>query len=151
MAIEAGRFNFNGDKEVEWADVRLWINGVEVARMTGFEYGVDTDKEHLHTTGDDPISIQSGNRMPSGSITILKSAMDTLNTAAQVAGGRDITDIACDIFFTYKPKGTRPPVSDGCKGCEFKSWRKAMSQNKKSMECTLPFLFLGMATDKNGL
>ena len=140
MAV--GNFNFNGVKEVEWADVRLFIDGVQVTKILGFSYGIDTEKEHLHMEGDDPASIQSGNRKPTGSMTLAAGALDVINAAAVVAGGRDVTDLEMDVAFTYKPKGTRPPVADVCKGVQVSSFSKAMNQNAKNMPVTMPFLFL---------
>lgn len=137
-----GQFNFDGVKEVEWADVRFIFGGSILARATGFEYGVETEKEHVFGAGDQAYGIQSGNRTPKGSITMTMTHLNVINAAAVVAGGRDIGDIEADIVFDYKPQGTRPPVADACRSCQFKGWKKAMKQNDKKDEVTLEFLYL---------
>jgi len=139
-------FNFNGVKEYQWADVTFLVGGVAITKVSAFEYGIDTEKSHLHLAGDDPASIQSGNRTPSGFFEITGRALDAMNKAAIVAGGRDINDLEWDAAFTYKPKGTDPVVSDVCLGIQTSSYKKSMSQNDKSMKVRLPFLFMKLAS-----
>ena len=141
-----GKFNFNGVKEYEWADVSLLFGGSPLVKFTGFEYGSDTEKEHLYAGGNKPIGIQSGNKKPAGSVTLLGTALDIVNAAAVAAGGEDITDIEFDVAFTYKPVGTRPVVSDVVKGCQVSGYKKGMQQGAKKMEVTLPFLCMDIAT-----
>ena len=100
--------SFFDSKECEWADMTLSVSGAPVTKVRGVKYGVKTEKKHLFAAGDDPVSIQSGNREPSGTIKVLKSAIDAINAAAVTAGGRDITDLVFDVVIFYKPKGPGP-------------------------------------------
>jgi len=134
--------NFVDGKEVEWADIRLYIAGVETLKFTAINFGTETENEHLHAGGDDPISIQSGNRKPTGSLTLLKGDYDIMDAAAVAAGGRDVNDLEFDVLAYYKPKGIRPPVRELLQGCRISNHKNGMTQGAKKMEVELPFLFL---------
>ena len=140
-----GLINFFDSKECEWADVTVSVAGSTVTKVTGIKYGVKAEKEHLYGAGDEPISIQSGNRAPTGTLTLLKGAFDAIHAAALAAGGRDVTDLQFDIVVFYKPRGTRPPQTDVLQNCEVSDFEKGMMQNDKSMPINLPFLFLRLA------
>ena len=137
-----GAIAFFDTKECEWADVSVSIAGAKVAKLTNVSYETGKDKEHLYGAGDEPISIQSGNRTYKGSIELFKSAVDAMNAAALAAGGKDAHDLAFDIIVTYRRQGVRALQTDVLVGCEVSSIPKAISQGDKSMKVKLDFLFL---------
>lgn len=133
--------NFLAGKEVEWADQKFLYEGTPCAAIQGCKFGVKTDKAHLFAEGDENIGIQSGNRQPTGSVKLLKSAVDALNIAAKSAGGRDLTDLVGNIVFTYKQQGVRALQTLTLIGVEFSQYEYGMEQNAKSMAIDLPFLY----------
>lgn len=135
--------SFFSSKEVEWADLQVYVAGARVgSKLRGLEYGTKTEMEHLYGEGDEAISIQSGNKSRSGTLTILKGALDAMDRAAVLAGGTDVTDLEFDIVAFYKPAGNRPPQTDTLVGCRITEFNKKLMQNDKKMEIPLPFLFL---------
>jgi len=136
--------NFFNSKECEWADIVVQIGGANCGKLMAIKYGIKAAKEHLFAAGDEPISIQSGNREPTGSITLLKGAFDNVNAAAVAATGRDLTDLQFDIIVTYKAKGTRALQTDSLIGCEISDFNLAWGQGDKSAKLELPFLFLNL-------
>jgi hypothetical protein len=138
--------SFFDSKECEWADMTLSVSGSPLTKIKGVKYGVKTEKKHLFAAGDDPVSIQSGNRQPTGTLRVLKSAIDAMNSAAVTAGGRDITDLVFDVVVYYKPRGTRPPQTDVLVNCEVSGYEKGWEQGATEMEVELPFLFLSMTS-----
>ncbi len=138
--------NFFDSKECEWADMTISVSGAQLTKIRGLKYGVKTEKKHLYAGGDDPVSIQSGNRRPAGTLHVLKSAIDAMNAAAVTAGGRDITDLVFDVVVYYKAKGVRPPQTDVLVGCEVSNYDKGWEQGATEMEVELPFLFLNMTS-----
>jgi hypothetical protein len=140
----AGRtLSFIDGKEVEWADVTILVDGIDATlKSLGISYGVKVDKEHLFAGGDEPVGIQSGNRTPSGVLTVLKENYDILDEAAIAAGGRDITDLVLQLAVFYKPKGNRPPRTEILEGAEFSEFNSKIAQGDKKMPVELPFLFL---------
>src|ERR1700744_4271064 len=98
---------FFDSKDCEWDDMSVLFAGATLTRIRGVKYKAAKDKQLLHGAGDEPISIQSGNRTYEGQIKVLKGAIDDMNRAAQTAGGEDILDLQFDIVITYQAKGTR--------------------------------------------
>lgn len=133
---------FFDTKECEWSDVKVQIAGANVTKLRGISYKATKDKELLYSTGDSPVSVQSGNRAYEGQIKLLKGALDDLNRAAIAAGGEDVLDLAFDIVITYRQKGSRAMQIDTLIGVQVKEFEKAMEQGAKFMDVTLPIVFL---------
>ena len=139
--------SFFDSKDCEWADMTVMFAGAALTKIRGLRYKAAKDKQLLHAAGDEPISIQSGNRTYEGHIKVLKGAIDDMNLAAKAAGGDDILDMNFDIVITYKPKGTRPLQTDLLVGVEVKDFEKGWEQGAKNMDVTLPIIFLKLITE----
>jgi len=139
--------NFFDSKDCEWADMTVMFAGSPLTKIRGIKYKAAKDKQLLHAAGDEPISIQSGNRTYEGNIKVLKGAIDDMNRAAQAAGGNDILDMQFDIVVTYRPKGARPLQTDILAGVEVKDFEKGWEQGAKNMDITLPIVFLKLITE----
>lgn len=129
-------------KECEWSDLEVFINGVRITKVQSAKYKSAKEKEPLYAAGSDPISIQSGNRVYTGSLRLLKEAVDSLNTAARAAGGKDLLDIECVVVVNYKAKGARVVQTDTLNGVQFTEYEKGMEQNAKSMPIEMPIVYL---------
>ena len=138
---------FFDSKDCEWADMTVMFAGASLTKIRGIKYKALKEKQLLHAAGDEPISIQSGNRTYEGQIKVLKGAIDDMNRAAQSAGGDDILDMQFDIVITYKPKGTRPLQTDVLVGVEVKDFEKGWEQGAKNMDISLPIVFLKLVTE----
>lgn len=137
---------FFDSKDCEWADMTVMIAGATLTKIRGLKYKATKEKQLLHAAGDEPISIQGGNRVYDGQIKVLKGALDDMNRAARAAGGDDILDLQFDIVITYKPKGTRALQTDTLIGVEVKDFEKGWEQGAKSMDVTLPIVFMKLIT-----
>lgn len=137
---------FFDSKDCEWADMTVMIAGATLTKIRGVKYKATKEKQLLHAAGDEPISIQGGNRVYDGQIKVLKGALDDMNRAAIAAGGDDILDLQFDIVITYKPKGTRALQTDTLIGVEVKDFEKGWEQGAKSMDVTLPIVFMKLIT-----
>jgi hypothetical protein len=135
---------FFDSKDCEWADMTIMFGGAPLTKIRGLKYKTSKEKQLLHAAGDQPISIQSGNRTNDGEIKVLKGAIDDMNRAAAAAGGQDILDIQFDIIITYKPQGTRLLQTDTLKGVEITAFEKGWEQGAKNMDVTLPIVFLNL-------
>jgi hypothetical protein len=138
---------FFDSKDCEWADMTVMFAGSPLTKIRGVKYKASKEKQLLHAAGDEPISIQSGNRTYEGQIKVLKGAIDDMNRAAIAAGGDDILDMQFDIVITYKPKGTRPLQTDTLVSVEVKDFEKGWDQGAKNMDVTLPILFMKLITE----
>lgn len=133
---------FFDTKECEWADSTVIMAGSPVTKIRGFNVTPKQSKEHLHAAGDEPISIQRGNRTYEGSLKLLKGALDDINTAAIAAGGSDALDISVDLVVMYRARGARALQRMTVIGVEFTELPRGWDQGAKMMEITLPFLAL---------
>lgn len=120
--------------------------GKIIAEVTELTYDVETEKEHIYGAGSDPYAIQSGNKKPTGQLSLLQSGYDALQEAAKLANPgnpyADVTDIAFDIVVTYS--NDIKHTTDILKSVEITKLGKGMKQGDKRMEVNLPFLFLGL-------
>ena len=138
--------DFFDSKECEWVDMEIWFSGARLTKIRGLKYKAAKDKELLYAEGDEPISIQSGNRSYDGEIKVLKGAIDDMNRASISAGGRDILDLEFDIVVNYKPRLNRALQSDTLIAVQIKEFEKGWDQGAKDMEVTLPILFMRLKT-----
>ncbi len=130
-------------KEVQWDDLSLYISGVFCSKFQGIKFRVNNDKGEGMGQGNNPYSIQSGNKTREGSMTLSKSAYDSLFDAAIAAGGEDITDLQFDITIKYRAKGKdRGLRIVNLVGCEITQFEEGMMQGDKEMKIDLPFKFL---------
>ena len=138
--------SFFDSKDCEWADMTVMFAGAPLTKIRGIKYKAAKEKQLLHAAGDEPISIQSGNRTYEGSIKVLKGAIDDMNRAAILAGGDDILDMQFDVVITYKAKGTRALQTDTLVSVEVKDFEKGWDQGAKNMDVTLPIVFMKLIT-----
>ena len=118
------------------------VAGAPLTKIRGIRYKASKEKQLLHAAGDEPVSIQSGNRSYEGHIRVLKGARDDLHRAAQAAGGDDILDMQFDIVVAYKARGARMLQTDTLVGVEVKDFEVGWDQGAKNMDITLPIVFL---------
>lgn len=135
---------FFDSKECEWADMSVLFAGAPLVKVRGLKYKASKAKQHLHGAGDEPISIQSGNRTYEGQIKVLKGALDDMNQAAVEAGGKDVLDMQFDIVVTYKAAPGRPLQTDILTGVQIKDFEKGWEQGAKNMDITLPIIFMSL-------
>ena len=113
-----------------------------ITGLRGLEYKVSKEKEAIHGAGDEPLSIQSGNKTYEGSIDLLQSELEAISLAAKAQGYADITDIpGFTITVSYGNVG-QAVITDVLKGVEFTEETKGLKQGDKFMEVSLPIIFL---------
>lgn len=133
---------FFDTKECEWSDFTVYINGVKITKLTGLKYKKTVEKELLYAAGSDPLSIQRGNKGYTGTLTVLRGAVEDMNRATISAGGEDLTDAEFSIVGTYKAKGARGLSTVTIATAEFSEFEDGLMQNDKKGEIALPFVFL---------
>jgi len=128
-------------KEYSWAEVQVVMLGRPVTRIRGIKYGVKKEKEYLHARGENPHSIQSGNKTYEGEITLLQSELEAMQ--AQLSSTEDLTDMdAFSITVAYVPKNNAQVVVHILKAVEFTEDMREMQQGDKFQEIALPIMFL---------
>jgi hypothetical protein len=137
--------DFFSTKEVEWNDLSVYVSGVLCGKVEDFEVGVKQKTEYLHAAGQEPISIQRGNKEYPFKLTLLKGAVDNMWDAAVQAGGDDVTDIVFDITGSFRAYGARTLSRYSATGCVISESMFKLAQNDTSMKVELPGLAMGLA------
>lgn len=135
-------------KECAWAQVSVTVLGRKVVGLRGFEFKKTVEKEHLYAAGDMPIDIQSGNKKYEGNLKLLKFEVDMLNDAAVAAGYADILDVphsSVTITCDYKNERTGKLRTITASEVAFSELGRAMEQNAKMTEITLPFIAMNIS------
>lgn len=126
-------------KEYEWSDLIVVMAGRPVTKIRALSYTKKQEKEALFAKGNKPHSIQRGNKTYEGSVTLLQSELEALETAA----GGDALDASFDIVAAYgNPLKGDVIQTDLIKGFEFTEIPKGMSQGDKFAEHELPGIAL---------
>ena len=127
--------------EYAWADVQLMMLGKLVTKVRGVKFTIAQEKEYLHARGENPHSIQRGNKTPEGELVLLQSEVEAIQT--QLQPHEDLTDVAdFDVVVAFVQKGTVKVNTYILKGCQFTEDPRELKQNDKFMELTLPIMFL---------
>lgn len=132
-------------KEFEYADIKVAMLGVEVSGLRGLKYKTSQEKEVVYGAGNEPLSIQRGNKKYDGTLRLLKSDYDTLDRAAIAAGYQGITDVPSGLITitcVYAKPNSVDFTTDILKYLEFTEAEDGMNQNDKFSEISLPFIFL---------
>jgi len=127
-------------KEFAWHNIEIAILGRPVTGARGVKYSVKQEKEALHARGQNPFSIQSGNKTFEGELMLLQSSLEAI--ARQLEPGQDLTDLEMNITIAYIPKDGIQVVTHILHGVEFMEDNRGMNQNDKFADITLPFIFL---------
>ena len=131
--------NFFDTKDFEWKDITVTIGGAKVNKLRNIKFKTAQEKDYLHGAGDDPLSIQSGNRTYPGTIEITAIALRDLNAAAIAAGGRDALDLKFDVVVSYRAAVNRPLLLRTLIGVELEEFEEGMAQGEKFSTISLPF------------
>ncbi|MCL2290829.1 MAG: hypothetical protein FWC34_09055 [Bacteroidetes bacterium] len=127
-------------RQYEWNDLSFVLGGRNLTAFTGVKYAEKQEKELLYGKGNEPLSIQKGNKGYEGEITLLQSELETLRA---VAKNRSILNLQLDAVVCYgNPSEGDVMITDFLQGIQFTESPKEMKQGDKNMEITLPFIFL---------
>ena len=124
-------------REYQWSDVTITVGGRLIQGARAVSYKAKREKEALYGKGDEPVSIQHGNKSYEGSLTVTTSEYNALVEA----GGGSILDLQCDITVSF---GNPPDQmrTDKLLGVEFTEEPDDWKQGDKFEEHALPFIFL---------
>ena len=128
-------------KECEWSDLEVYVNGVKITKITGLKFKKTKEKELLYAGDSEPIGIQSGNKGYSGTLTVLRGALEDMNAASRAAGVDDILDAEWSLVCKFKAKGNRLMNTHSIPVAEFSEFEDGLMQNDKKGEIALPFIF----------
>jgi hypothetical protein len=128
-------------RQYEWADLTLILGGSDITGFRGLAYKEAIEREPVYAKGRRPHGIQSGNIAYTGEIKMLQSEYEAL----VAAGGGTILSLSLDALASYgNPSLGDAMTTDRVEGIQFNEAPKALNQNDKFQEITLPFVALGI-------
>lgn len=126
-------------REYQWSDLSITVGGRIVSGARAISYKAKREKEAIYGKGDEPVSIQHGNKSYEGSLTVTTSEYNALVQA----GGGSILDLQCDITVSYGNSAQGDIMrTDKLIGVEFTEEPDDWKQGDKFQEHALPFIFL---------
>ena len=132
-------------RQYEYADCTLELGGRTITGFRGVKYNTKQEKELVYGKGNEPLSIQKGNKAYEGQIVILQSELETLRKAA----GGSVVDLRLDAVVAFgNPSNGDTLITDKIRGLEFTEDPKEFKQGDKFMEITLPFIALRIEHQK---
>lgn len=132
-------------REFEFADTKVFLLGRELSGLRGLTYKRSIEKEPVYGAGRKAKAIQRGNEKIEGTLMLLKSDYDALNTAAVAAGYQSIIDVpgtVINITCVYQKPDNPKPNTVKILNVEFTEAEDGMQQNDKFKQVDLPFLAL---------
>jgi hypothetical protein len=133
--------------ECAWASFEIKLLGRTIKGLRGFSFKKTVEKEHLYGAGDEPLDIMGGNKKYEGSIKVLGFELDALNSAANLAGYGDITEVPHEVVVvtcTYKKRAKDPIKTYTATGVAFTETGIELEQNAKHREVSLPFIAMNI-------
>lgn len=130
--------SFNS-RQYEWNDVTLVLGGRDLTGIRAIKYTEKMEREAIYAKGRNPHSIQSGNVMYEGEISVLQSEYEAL----VLAGNGSIMGLSLDAIIAYgNPIDLNSVITDKVLGIRFTEASKEFKQGDKFMEMKLPFIAL---------
>lgn len=127
------------NREYEYADMQLLLNGTDIAGIRGIKYGESIERDVLYAKGRHGHSIQSGNVKVEGEITVTQTELESLIAA----GGGSLLNLKGLVAIVSYGDGTSiSQVNDRIEGIAFTKSEKELKQGDKQMEVKLPFIAL---------
>lgn len=123
--------------EYAWRDQSTVVAGREVGTIQAIEYTTQRAQEYVYGAGDQPHSIQPGNKGYPVRITLLQSDIEALNQSAQALGAQDLTDIKFDVINSYAKSVTDARVTDMILGIAVEELPKGWNQGDPKMSIQL--------------
>ena len=126
-----------------WANIALAINGVVINGITSINYSENHESESLYGIGNMPIARGVGNHSYEASITLHRSEVVALQTAASLQGiaGNDITSLLpFTITVSYNGDQGQVPITDVLLNAQFLSNNIGTSQGDTSIEVEIPLI-----------
>ena len=129
-------------RQYEWADISLILGCRDVTGIRGIKYKEKQEKELMYGKGNQPLSIQKGNKSYEGEITVTQSELETLKLLARQQTLRSsILGLNLNAVVCYgNPLKGDAMITDRLYGIQFTEEEKSMSQGDNNMEITLPFI-----------
>ena len=124
-------------QEYAWEDIEVVVAGRLVVGIQAISYTSRKVHENVYGRGAKPVAITRGKEEFEGSITLLQSEVEALQSALEK--GKNLTNIApFNVSVAYTPNGEGDLVVDTLIGCRFNEIAKSHGTEEMNMIVELP-------------
>ncbi len=121
--------------EPSWASLKVGIAGVVVTGVTAIDYEDDQVIENIYGAGQQPVARGYGNITCKGSISLLRSEIESIRTASPTGRLQDIAPF--DIVCSYVPVTGGLIITHKLRNCQFKKDSTSLKQGDTKNETML--------------
>lgn len=130
-------------EEFAWKDIQVVLGGRPIPELTMLEYDESQNKELIHASGYEPVTIGRGQKLYSFKLGMLFSGHRSL---VQSAGGGKILGLKnLDIIVNYSIDIGGQIITDVLKGAEFTTNPFKSNRGETHIEYELEGIFLSLA------
>ncbi len=131
--------------QYSYANLQIFLNGVVINGITSISYSEEHDAQNLYGIGNTPIGRGTGLHTYSASLSLYKSELLALQSAAGLALGGDITSLPeFTIVVTYGNQQGQVPTTDILENCQFLSNSVDSSSGDASIVSDIPLILSGI-------
>ncbi len=124
--------------EYGWASITVNIAGVPEVGIVAIEYTDKQAMENIYGAGQNPIARGYGRIEPSASITLLRSAIESIRSASTTGRLQDIAPF--DIVVAFANQGNPKVIKHVIKNCQFTEDSFSGKSDDLKFETTLPLI-----------
>jgi hypothetical protein len=124
--------------EYGWASITFMIAGVPEFAITAIEFSDKQSVENVYGAGQYPVGRGYGRIEATASITLLKSAVETVRSGSITGRLQDIAPF--DIIVCYINQGNAKIIKHVIKNCQFTEEAFSGKEGDISLPTTLPLL-----------
>ncbi len=124
--------------EYSWSSITVNIAGLPETGIVAIEFGDKQDMENIYGAGQNPIARGYGRITPSASITLLKSAVESIRAASTTGRLQDIAPF--DIVVICANQGNPKAIKHVIKNCQFTEDTFSGKSDDLKFEIVLPLI-----------
>ena len=131
-------------REYEWADLTLLFGGNDIVEIRAVKIKEKIEREPLYAKGRQPFSIQSGNTIYEGEVTLTLGGYQRMVKM----GKGSVLNLAGEGVFAFgNPSTGDALMTKRAEGIRFTDAEVSLKQGDKFGEVTLPFVCLNVNQD----
>lgn len=124
--------------EPAWANLTINIAGIPETGITAIDYGSTMEKENVYGAGQNPVARGYGKIESTASITLLRSAVESIREASHTGKLQDIAPF--DIIVQFIPVQGGKIITHKIRNCEFKDDNLSIGKDDMSIETEFELL-----------
>jgi len=121
--------------EPSWASLTVIVAGVIVTGITAIDYEDDQVIENVYGAGQQPVARGYGNISCKGSITLLRSEVESIRAASSTGRLQDIAPF--DIVCSFVPVTGGTIITHKLRNCQFKKDSTGLKQGDTKNETAM--------------